>query len=180
MEEGEMFSNICVGFYKYWWRVSKALDFSILYTTNPYTNLELKNWSSVASQRKAQAFSYWKDHNMTPKQWISIRNIIIYLEIKFYPNRRNFVFWRPFSIQYGRHSIPKWSPFVLLPVNIHFHWNLFIFEFLTIYFYYFYSYIGGHFEMAAILEKKLKKEHNFEWWSIFVSSFKWIRCTVSV
>ena len=38
---------------------------------------------------------------------------------------------------------------VLLPVNIHFHWNLFIFEFLTIFFNF---YIGGHFEMAAILK----------------------------
>ena len=35
---------------------------------------------------------------------------------------------------------------VLLPVNIHFHWNIFIFEFLTIYFNFFNFYIGGHFE----------------------------------
>jgi hypothetical protein len=32
--------------------------------------------------------------------------------------------------QNGRHMVQH----VLLPVNIHFHWNLFIFEFLTIYF----------------------------------------------
>ena len=32
---------------------------------------------------------------------------------------------------------------ILLPVNIHFHWNLFIFEFLTIVFNF---YIGGHLE----------------------------------
>jgi hypothetical protein len=38
---------------------------------------------------------------------------------------------------------------VLLPVNIHFYWNLFIFEFLTFFFKF---YIGGHFEMAAILK----------------------------
>jgi hypothetical protein len=38
---------------------------------------------------------------------------------------------------------------VLFSVNIHFHWNLFIFEFLTIFFYF---YIGGHFEMVAILK----------------------------
>jgi hypothetical protein len=37
---------------------------------------------------------------------ISIRNIIIYLETKFRPNRRIFVFWRPFWIQNGRHSKP--------------------------------------------------------------------------
>ena len=30
------------------------------------------------------------------KRWISIRNIIIYLETKFRPNRMIFVFWRPF------------------------------------------------------------------------------------
>ena len=35
--------------------------------------------------------------------------------------------------QNGRHMVQH----VLLPVNIHFHWNLFIFEFLTIYFYFF-------------------------------------------
>ena len=41
--------------------------------------------------------------------------------------------------QNDRHMVQH----VLLPVIIHFHWNLFIFEFLTIYFYFFYSYIGG-------------------------------------
>ena len=38
---------------------------------------------------------------------------------------------------------------VLLPINIHFHWNLFILEFLNDFFNF---YIGGHFEMAAILK----------------------------
>ena len=52
-----------------------------------------------------------KDHNMAPKQWISIRNILIYLEIKFCPNQRIFVFWWPFWIQNGHHSKPKWSPY---------------------------------------------------------------------
>jgi hypothetical protein len=33
-------------------------------------------------------------------------------------------------------------------------------------------YIGGHFKNFN------NKEHNFEWWSIFVSSYKRIRCTV--
>ena len=54
---------------------------------------------------------------MAPKQWISIRNIIIYLETKFCPNRRIFVFQRPFWIQNDRHIVQQ----VLLPVNIHFH-----------------------------------------------------------
>ena len=47
------------------------------------------------------------------KRWISIRNIIIYLEIKYRPNRRIFVLWRPFFVQNhrGNHSKPKWSPY---------------------------------------------------------------------
>jgi hypothetical protein len=45
------------------------------------------------------------------QQWISIHNIIIYLEAKFRPNRRIFVFWRTFWIQNGHHSKPKWSPY---------------------------------------------------------------------
>ena len=40
------------------------------------------------------------------QRWISICNIIIYLETKFRPNRRIFVFWRPFWIQNGHHSKP--------------------------------------------------------------------------
>ena len=78
-----------------------------------------------------------KDHNMAPKQWISIRNIIIYLEAKCCPNRRIFVFWRPFWIQNGRHSKPKYLPYgaaCRTPCNINFHWNLFIFEFIFIFF----------------------------------------------
>jgi hypothetical protein len=61
-----------------------------------------------------------------------------------------------------------WRLIVFAP-NINFHWKLFIFEFLTIFNFF---YIGGHFENFN------NKEHNFEWWSIFVSSFKRIRCTV--
>jgi hypothetical protein len=33
------------------------------------------------------------------------------LEIKFCPNWRIFVVWRPFWIQNGHHSKPKWSPY---------------------------------------------------------------------
>jgi hypothetical protein len=43
---------------------------------------------------------------MAPKPWISIPNIKIYLETKFRPNRRIFVFLRPFWIQNGHHSKP--------------------------------------------------------------------------
>ena len=43
--------------------------------------------------------------------WISIRNIIIYLETKFHPNRRIFVF--------GGHFVP-WLPWKRLPF-----WNVF-------------------------------------------------------
>ena len=81
-----------------------------------------------------------KDHNMATKQWISIRNIIIYLETKFCPNRRIFVFWRPFWIQNGRHSKPKWPPYgttcltpskYLFPLKSFHFWifnNLFLFS----------------------------------------------------
>ena len=41
-------------------------------------------------------YSYKVDHNMAPESWISIPNIKIYLETKFRPNRRIFVFRRPF------------------------------------------------------------------------------------
>ena len=51
-------------------------------------------------------YSYKVDHNMAPKPWISIPNIKIYLETKFFPNQRIFVFWWPFWIQNGRHSKP--------------------------------------------------------------------------
>jgi hypothetical protein len=43
---------------------------------------------------------------MAPKPWISIPYIKIYLETKYRPNRRIFVFWRPFWIQNGCHSKP--------------------------------------------------------------------------
>jgi hypothetical protein len=42
--------------------------------------------------------------------------------------------------QNGRHM----EQHVLLPVNIHFHWNILIFEFLTIYFDFLNFYIGSH------------------------------------
>ena len=47
------------------------------------------------------------------KRCISIRNIIIYLETKFRPNRRIFVLWWPLLVQNHRvhHSKPKWSPY---------------------------------------------------------------------
>ena len=89
---------------------------------------------------------------MAPKQWISIRNILIYLETKFCPIGGFLYFGDHFGLkmaaianQNGRHM----AQHVLLLVIIHFHRNLFIFEFLAIYFYF---YIGGHFEIAAILK----------------------------
>jgi hypothetical protein len=46
------------------------------------------------------------DQTMVPNPWISIPSITIYLETKFPPNLRIFVFWWPFWIQNGRHSRP--------------------------------------------------------------------------
>ena len=57
-------------------------------------------------------FLYFGDHfgikmaAIANQRWISIRNIIIYLETKCRPNRRIFVFWRQFWIHNGRHSKP--------------------------------------------------------------------------
>ena len=48
---------------------------------------------------------HWQNGHHS-KRLISIRNIILYLEIKFLPNRRIFVFWWPFWIQNGHHSNP--------------------------------------------------------------------------
>ena len=46
------------------------------------------------------------------KRWrLSIRKNKTYLETKFCPNRRIFVFWWPFWIQNGHNSKPKWSPY---------------------------------------------------------------------
>ena len=111
-----------------------------------------------------------KDHNMATKQWLSIRNIIIYLETKLCPNRRIFVFWWPFWIHNGRHSKPKWSQYgapCLTPCKYPFPLKRFHFWIFNDFFNF---YICGHFENFK------NKEHNFEWWSIFVSSFKRIRC----
>ena len=91
------------------------------------------------------------------------------LETKFRRNRWIFVFWWPFLVQNGHHSKPKWSPYgaaCLTPCKYPFplksvHFWIFN-DFLNFY-------IGGHFENFK------NKEHNFEWWSIFVSSFKRIR-----
>jgi hypothetical protein len=87
------------------------------------------------------------------------------LETKFRPNRRIFVFWQPFLVQNGHHSKPKWSPYgaaCLIPCK-------YPFPLKSVHFWIFndflYFYIG-HFENFN------NKEHNFEWWSIFVSSFK--------
>ena len=79
------------------------------------------------------------------KLWrISIHKNKIYLETKFFPYRVIFVGHFGFKMatianQNGRHMVQH----VLLPLIIHFHWNLFIFEFLTIYF---------DFILAAILK----------------------------
>jgi hypothetical protein len=107
--------------------------------------INMKHW--VTSKWFHTVNKKWydlKDHNMAPKQWISIRNIIIYLEFKFCPNRRIFVFWRPFWIKNGSYSKPKWSPYgatCLTPCNYTFplkffhFWifnNLFLFFFIFI------------------------------------------------
>ena len=76
-------------------------------------------------------YSYKVDHNMTPKPWISIPNIIIYLETKFRPNQRIFVFdghfvpwlpWQrpPFWILSTPQKLPHTT--VDIPTNFHEVW----------------------------------------------------------
>jgi hypothetical protein len=70
------------------------------------------------STRLSKYKNIW--YYMAPKRWISIRNIVIYLETKFPLNRRIFVFWRPFLVQNGHHSKPKivFAPFLIIIMNI--------------------------------------------------------------
>ena len=77
---------------------------------------------------------------------LSIRKTKIYLETKFFQIGGFWYFGGQFGCkmaaranQNGRHMVQH----VLLPVNIHFHWNLLLFEFLAIYF---------DFILAAILK----------------------------
>jgi hypothetical protein len=85
-----------------------------------------------------------KDHNMAPKQWISIYNIIIYLETKFWPNWWIFVFSKPkWSPYCGACLTPCKYPFPLKSFHIWILNNLFIFYFT--------------FTLTAILKNKKKK-----------------------
>ena len=64
------------------------------------------------------------------------------------PKSRIFVFWRPFWIQNGRHSKPKWSPYgaaCLIPCKYPFPLKSFHFWIFNNFFFFFF-YIGGHFE----------------------------------
>jgi hypothetical protein len=68
------------------------------------TNSSLQNTPRYQCSLKSETID--KMATIANQRSISIRNIIIYLEAKFRPNRRSFVFWRSFWIQNGRHSKP--------------------------------------------------------------------------
>ena len=68
--------------------------FYILVTMATTTILNCFNTPKAATYYGG--YSYKVDHNMAPKPWILIPKIKIYLETKFRPNWRIFVFWRPF------------------------------------------------------------------------------------
>ena len=85
------------------------------------------------------------------------------LGTKFHSNWRIFLFWQPFLVQNGHHSKPKWVPYgaaCLTPCKYPFSLKSVHFWIFNDFFNF---YIGGHFENF------INKEHNFEWWSIFVS-----------
>ena len=75
-------------------------------------NMAPKPWISIPNIAQIGGFLYFGGHfgfqmaAIANQRWISISNIKIYLETKFHPNRRIFVFWRPFWIQIDRHSKP--------------------------------------------------------------------------
>ena len=75
------------------------------------SNYNMSHETSFGGHNKKRSKHNMIWYYMAPKRWISIRNIIIYLETKFRPNRRIFLFWRPFFVQNGHHSKPKWSPY---------------------------------------------------------------------
>ena len=91
--------------------------------------------------------------SQSQKRWrISIRKNKIYLESKFSPNRRIFVFWRSFLVPNGDHSKPKWSPYgaaCLISCKYPFPLKSVHFWIFNDFFNF---YIGAHFEMAAILK----------------------------
>jgi hypothetical protein len=104
------------------------------------------------------------------QQWISIRNIIIYLETRYRPNRRLFVFWRPFWIQNGRHSKPKWSPYgaaCLTSCKYSFPLKSFHFWIFNDFFYF---YIGGHFENSKTWMHLLRWGSTFLWSLVKIGS----------
>ena len=63
-----------------------------------------KKWNNKNNNNKNKIWYDLKDH-----LWLPIRKSKIYLETKFCPNRRIFVFWPLFWIKNGRHNKPKWS-----------------------------------------------------------------------
>ena len=68
------------------------------------TNSSLQNTPRYQFSLKSETIDIgFKMAAIADQQRISIRNIIIYLEAKFRPNRRIFVFWRPLN---GHHSKP--------------------------------------------------------------------------
>ena len=82
--------------------------------SKPTMNINSQHHNLIGNQISSQSENFCilvvilkKMATITNRQWISIRNIRIYLETKFRPNRRIFVFWWPFWIQNDRHSTPK-------------------------------------------------------------------------
>jgi hypothetical protein len=114
------------------------------------TNSSLQNTPRYQFSLKSESID--KMTAIANQRWISIRNIIIYLETKFRPNERIFVFWGPFWIPNGRYSKPTWSPYgaaCLTSCKYPFPLKSFHFWIFTDFLIF---YIGGRFEMVAILK----------------------------
>jgi hypothetical protein len=63
--------------------------------------MDINHWFAMVT-----ILSMVSDFNENLYLGVLIRNIIMYLEAKFRPNRRIFVFWQPFWIQDGHHGKP--------------------------------------------------------------------------
>jgi hypothetical protein len=105
--------------------------------------------------------------------WISIPNIIIYLESKFRPNRMIFVFWRPVWIQNGRHSKPKWLQYdaaCLTSCKYPFPLKTFHFWNLNDFLYWQPFWNGGYFENSKTWMYLLRWGSTFLWSLVKIGS----------
>ena len=100
---------MCTHVRQNFWKVSSNSE----HHSKPTMNINSQHHNLLGNQISPKSEDFlicvhfgFKMATIANQRWISIRNIIIYLETKFLPNRRIFLFWWPFWIQNGHHSKP--------------------------------------------------------------------------